>query len=320
MNEAMNTNRKDRKLKDYLGISAVGIAMAAADVIPGVSGGTMAFILGIYDELLSTIKSFNIQLVRLLLAGKLKAAMAHVNWKFIVALGIGLAGTFISFAHLISWLLEHHPVPLFAFFFGLVLASIVAISVHVRWNIYMIVACVIGTLIAYITVRLVPMDMPHDPITLFWCSAIAIMAMILPGISGSFILFILGQYKFIIDAVKSFDVVALLPVIAGITIGIMSFSRLLTWLLKRFHQITITLLIGFMIGSLWRIWPFRVILETATRPDGEVVPIREAAVLPDFSSGLFWLSLGLCILGFAIISILDHLKSKANPLMKILGR
>ena len=322
MNETCVEQKKrdERKLKDYLGIAGVGVAMGAADVVPGVSGGTMAFILGVYEELLTTIMSFNLRLLRLVFSFKIKEALDHINWKFIVSLGTGLLGALITLAHAISWLLEHQPVPLFAFFFGLVMASIVAVSAHVRWNLSMFVTCILGTAIAYYTVRLVPVAMPNDPLTLFWCAALAIMAMILPGISGSFILFILGQYKYIIDAVKVLDVVTLLPVIAGIAVGIMVFSRVLTWLLKHYHQVTITLLVGFMIGSLWKIWPFRVILETATKPDGEIIPIRETVVLPDFASGLFWLSLGLCVLGFVVISVLDHLQSKANPLMKLLGR
>ena len=160
------------------------------------------------------------------------------------------------------------------------------------------------------------MDMPHDPLTLFWCAGVAITAMILPGISGAFILFILGQYKYILNAVKAFDIATLLPVAAGIVVGIMFFAHLLTWLLKRHHQATITLLVGFMIGSLWKIWPFRVTLETAVMPGGEIIPIRESVVLPDFGSRIFWLSLALCILGYAIISTLNHLKTKANTMEK----
>ncbi len=308
---------KKRTFKDYFRIFGVGIAMGSADIVPGVSGGTMAFILGIYEELLTTIKSFNMKLLKLLLVVKLKDALEQVNYKFLVSLLIGLGGALLSLAHLISWLLENHPVPLFAFFFGLVLASIVSVSSHIRWNVPMFITFTTGTAIAYFTVRLVPIDMPNDPLTLFWCSSIAIMAMVLPGISGSFILFILGQYKYVLDAVKSLDIITLMPVAAGIIVGIMLFSRLLTWLLKHYKNITITLLVGFMMGSLWKIWPFREVLETATKPNGEIIAIRETLILPDISTGLFWLSLGLCIIGFLAINILDYLKSKNNPLINI---
>ncbi len=313
------TTRKTRTLSDYAGIAGVGVAMGAADVVPGVSGGTMAFILGIYDELLASIKSFNIQLVKLLLRFRLREALDHVNWKFLLSLGIGLGGTLVSLAHVITWLLDHHPVPLFAFFFGLVLASIVSVSTHVKWSAAMLATCALGAVGAYKIVRLVPMDMPNDPLTLFWCAAIAIMAMILPGISGSFLLFILGQYRFVMEAVKRLDVVTLLPFALGVAIGIMAFSRVLTWLLHHFRRVTITLLVGFMVGSLWKIWPFRQVLETATNPKGEIIPIREAVVWPDVQTGQFWLSLGLCVAGYAIITALDNLQSKANPLRKIVA-
>lgn len=319
MNDASKVEEnavQNRTVKDYLRISWIGIAMGSADLVPGVSGGTMAFILGIYEELLTTVKSFNIKFLKLLLSFELKKALEHVNYKFLLSLLSGLVVALLSLAHLISWLLEYHPVPLFAFFFGLVLASIVSVSSHIRWNIPMFITFIAGTAVAYFTVRLVPIDMPNDPLTLFWCSSIAIMAMVLPGISGSFILFILGQYKYILNAVKSFDIVTLLPVAAGIIVGIMLFARLLTWLLKHFKNITITLLVGFMMGSLWKIWPFREVLETAVKPNGEIIPIRETIVLPDLGTGTFWLSLGLCIIGFLIISILDHFESKNNPIMK----
>ncbi len=302
--------KKQRNFLDYLGISAIGVAMGAADVVPGVSGGTMAFILGVYEELLATIKSFNLTFLKLLLKFQIKAALEHVNWKFLLALGLGLGLALFSLAHLVSWLLEHHPIPLFAFFFGLVLASIVSVSAHVRWNIITTLACIFGALIAYFVVRMIPVDMPHDPLTLFWCAGIAIMAMILPGISGSFLLFILGQYKYILDAVKTLDFLVLLPVAAGIAVGIMLFARLLTWLLKHQRRATITMLVGFMIGSLWKIWPFRITLETAVKPNGEIIPIREAVVWPDFGSKIFWLSLALCIAGYIIIALIERIAGK----------
>lgn len=316
----MDESKKNtRTFGDYLGITGVGVAMGAADVVPGVSGGTMAFILGIYDELLSSIKSFNIQLLKLLLRFRLREALEHVNWRFLLALGIGLGGTLISLAHAITWLLDHHPVPLFAFFFGLVLASIVSVSTHVKWSPAMLVTCAAGAYGAYTIVRLVPMNMPNDPLTLFWCAAIAIMAMILPGISGSFLLFILGQYRFVMEAVKKLDVMTLLPFALGAAVGIMAFSRVLTWLLQHYRRVTITLLVGFMVGSLWKIWPFRQVLESTVNHKGEIIPIRETVVLPDVQSGQFWLSLGLCVAGFALIMALDNLQSKANPLKKIVA-
>ncbi len=306
-----------RTLKDYAGIAGIGVAMGAADVVPGVSGGTMAFILGIYDELLATVKSFNLDLLRLLLKFRLRDALEHINWKFLLALGLGLGGALVSLAHLITYLLDHHPIPLFAFFFGLVLASIAAVATHVKWNLAMGITCAIGAYAAYTIVRLVPMNMPNDPLTLFWCAAIAIMAMILPGISGSFLLFILGQYRFVMEAVKTLDVLALIPFALGAAIGLMAFSRVLTWLLNRYRRVTITLLVGFMIGSLWKIWPWRQVLETIEKKPGEFIPIRETVAAPPAFDGEFWLALALCAAGFVVITWLDRLQSSANPLKKI---
>lgn len=308
---------KNRKFKDYLRIIGVGVAMGSADIVPGVSGGTMAFILGIYEELLTTIKSFNFKFLKLLFSLKIKEALEYVNYKFLISLLMGLGAALLSLAHSISWLLENQPILIFSFFFGLVLASIISVSSHVRWNIPMVITFIIGTAIAYFTVRLMPLNMPNDPITLFWTASVAIMAMVLPGVSGSFILFILGQYKYILDAVKSFDIITLLPVAAGIIVGILTFVRILTWLLKHHKNITITLLLGFMMGSLWKIWPFRIVLEKATKPNGDIIPIRETVILPDISSCIFWVSLGLCIIGIIIISLIDHLESKNNPIISL---
>jgi putative membrane protein len=284
--------------------------MGAADVVPGVSGGTMAFILGVYDELLASIRAFNPGLLKLVFRGRFLAAFDHVNGRFLVALLAGLGSAILSLAHGITWLLDHHPDLLFAFFFGLVLASILTIGAHVQWTSARALACAVGAYAAYRIVRLVPLDMPNNPLTLFWAAAVAIMAMILPGISGSFILFILGQYRFVMEAVKRFDVLTLLPFVAGVATGLLAFSHVLGWLLRVHRQLTITLLTGFMIGSLWKIWPFRRVLETATKPDGEVIPVREAVILPEFSTGSTWAALGLCVLGFLLVLGLERLANR----------
>ena len=311
------TEKKTRTPGEYGYLVFTGAAMGAADVVPGVSGGTMAFILGVYEELIHTIKSFNLKLLRLLFAFRIREALEHVNWKFIIALGGGLGTAVLSLARVLSWLLEHHPVPLYAFFFGLVAASIVAVSAHVRWNPSMAATLIVGSVGAYLIVGLVPIDMPNDPLTLFLSGSVAICAMILPGISGSFILLILGQYEFVINAVKEFDIVALAPALAGMVVGIMVFSRVLSWLLKHYHQVTVTLLVGFMLGSLRRIWPFKDVVATRIDRHGDEVPIEFINVLPDFGSGVFWLSLGLCVLGFLLISGLDHMQSRSNPFMRL---
>lgn len=284
--------------------------MGAADVVPGVSGGTMAFIMGVYEELLDAIKSFNLKWLKFVFAFKIKKAVEHIPWKFLAVLGAGIACAFLSLAHLISWLLDAYPVYLYAFFFGLVAASIVAISVHIRWTLGAAVALIAGGVIAYIVVGLVPLETPHDPLTLFVSGGVAIMAMILPGISGSFILLILGQYEFVINAVKALQVGTLIPLALGCGVGIMLFARLLSWLLKHYHQITITLLVGFMLGSLRKIWPFKIMLKTMTDSHGGEIPMIQENVLPAFSVEQFWVPLGLALMGFMLIYCLNRIQRK----------
>ena len=298
----------DRKGYGY--VAASGMVMGAADVVPGVSGGTMAFILGIYEELLGAIKAFNLAFVGLVVRGRLKAAFAQVNGKFLASLATGLALSILTLSRLVTWLYEVHPVPLFSFFFGLIVASIAVIGAHVRWRPTTAASLVAGAAIAYAIVRLVPVQMPHDPLTLLWCGAVAIVAMILPGISGSFILLILGQYHYVMSAVKSLDVITLFPFACGAAIGLLSFARVLSWLLGRWHQAMISFLVGFMIGSLWKIWPFRNVLETMTTVSGKLVPVREAVILPDWSLATYGLPALLFLGGFAVVVGIDRIQKR----------
>ncbi|MCA1808955.1 MAG: DUF368 domain-containing protein [Lentisphaerae bacterium] len=283
------------------------------------AGGTMAFIMGVYEELLEAIRSFNLQLVQLVLRGRIRAAFEHVPWRFLLPLGIGLLGALFTLAGVISWLLTNQPVLLYAFFFGLVAASIVSVSVHVRWNLSMLVALLAGAVVAWLIIGLVPHQMPHTPLYLFGSGAVAIMAMILPGISGSFILLILGQYAYVLEQVKNFNLPALVPLVAGIVVGLLAFVRILSWLLRHYHQVTVTLLVGFMLGSLRKIWPFKETLETMVNRHGELVPIREANVLPPWDATL-WMALGLALAGFVLITLLDHLQTRANPMVLFFAR
>lgn len=315
----MDTGTRTRTPLQYLRLYFTGVAMGIADLIPGVSGGTMAFILGIYEELINAIKSFNIQALKLALGRKFGALLDHIPWRFLLVLGAGLGSAVFGLAHLMAFLLENERVYLFAFFFGLILASIFAVSAHVRWAPGTIAALLIGSVSAYILVGMVPLDMPNDPLTLFLSGMVAIMAMILPGISGSFILLILGQYEFILDAVRSLDLVTVAIVGSGAVIGLTVFSRVLSWLLKHYGQTTIAVLIGFMIGSLRVIWPWKQVLETRVASDGEIVPIRQINVLPAFAGSEFWVALALCLAGIVLVSVLDHQQSGSNPLMRFFG-
>lgn len=298
----------ERSLKDYAYVTVTGMAMGAADVVPGVSGGTMAFIMGVYQELVDAIKSFDLELAKKALRFDLRACFDHVPWRFLLALGLGLAVSILSLAHLVTWLLEHHQPLLYAFFFGLVLASIVLVGKEMEWSGATLAGLVVGTGIAYWIIGLVPVAASHGPVTTFFSGMVAISAMILPGISGSFILLILGQYAHVLEAVKSLDILTLLPFAAGCGLGIMGFSRVLSWLLLHHYRPTITLLVGFMLGSLRKIWPFKVTVETRIDRHGDVVPLVQHNLLPDPSATETWIALGLAILGFVVIVILGRLR------------
>ncbi len=315
-----NPKNNYRTSRQSLRLFFTGIAMGTADVIPGVSGGTMAFILGIYEDLLNAIKSFNLDVARLALQFKFRAILEQVPWRFLLILlsGIGLA--FFSLAHVVGWMLEYYPEFLFSFFFGLILASILAVGAMVRWLPRAVIAFIAGTIVAYLIVGLVPLDISHDPLTLFFSGAVAIMAMILPGISGSFILLILGQYEFVIEAVRSVDIVTIALVGTGCVVGIIGFSRVLSWLLRHYHQATIAVLVGFMLGSLRKIWPWKEVIATRIDRHGETVPLIERNILPNFASQEFVIALMLCILGFLIVTILDHLQSGSNPVFRVFGQ
>ena len=294
--------RPARGLKRYLYTAVAGLTMGAADVVPGVSGGTMAFIMGIYEELVDALKAFNWRLLLLLVRLRLGEAVAAIPWRFLVVLGAGIATSLLVLAGPIGWLLDHRPVPLFAFFLGLVLASILTVAARLRWSVTAVLCLLLGAGIAWWLVGLVPTVMPHDAVALFLSGAAAITAMILPGISGSFILLVLGQYEFVIDAVRDRDFLAILPLAAGAVCGILPFVRVLSWLLRRHRQITIALLIGFMAGSLRKIWPFKA------GPPGQGGPptLHQINVLPEFD-GTFWLALGLCVLGFLLVLGLNRM-------------
>ncbi len=305
-----------RTPKDFIYLFCTGLTMGAADVVPGVSGGTMAFIMGIYQELIDAIKAFDLEVVKLLLRFRFREVFERVPWRFLMVLGAGIVTSIFGLAQLISWLLEHQSTYLYAFFFGLVMASIVAIGLHIQWSPSAFATLAAGTVIAYGIVGLVPLQASHHPLIIFASASVAIMAMILPGISGSFILLILGQYAYVLGAVKAFDIITLLPFVVGIAVGITSFARVLSWLLHSYHQMTITLLVGFMIGSLRKIWPFKETLETMVDRHGDVVPILERNILPDFAASPFWIALGLGIAGFLAIRALDRMRGEKSPFVQ----
>ena len=267
-------------MKKHFLLYAKGIAMGAADVVPGVSGGTVAFISGIYDELLRSIASVPAAL-GMLLRGRIVAAWQAANATFLLVLLAGILTSVVSLARLISYLLVEHPIPVWSFFFGLILVSshIVARDIQ-RWNWTRGLSFVLGMAFAYWITVAAPMQWGHDPLSLFLAGAIAICAMILPGISGSFILVLLGLYPFVLGAVKSldFDVLALFA--SGCLLGIVSFASILRWLLVRWRDLSLAFLTGLMLGSLNKIWPWKETLTWQTDRHGEQVPVLQTNLLP----------------------------------------
>lgn len=308
--------RQNRGLKENLYLFFTGVCMGAADIVPGVSGGTMAFIMGIYEELLDAIKSFNVRLIRLALRFKIKECSDHVPWQFLLVLGSAILITLKLLADVVHGVLVDPTgkIFLYAFFFGLVVASIVTLSRHLKWSLAPVIAFAAGTVVAWIIVGLVPAEMPHTAPYIFISGMIAIMAMILPGISGSFILLILGQYAFVVGALKDLDLKVFALFGAGAAIGLLGFARVLSWLLKHYHALTIAGLIGFMTGSLRKIWPFKDAGKSTFIEDrhGELIPIKEPNRLPDFSGNEWWISLCLAILGVVLILVLEAVNKRMS--------
>lgn len=297
-----------RNLKAYGMLVLKGMGMGAADVVPGVSGGTIAFIVGIYEELVDSIKSINGKTLKMLFTGKITAFWEAINANFLLSIVAGIAISIFSLAKLITYLLVYHPILVWAFFFGLVLASTWFVSKDIkRWNWKTVLCFLIGTALAYYITVATPAQTPTNLFFVFLCGAIAICAMILPGISGSFILVLLGKYFYIMEAVKTFNIPVMLVFIGGAAIGITTFSRVLSFALRRFHDTTIAVLAGFMLGSLNKVWPWKETLQTYTDSHGALRPLVEINILPNQLVGE---AVGLMILGFFLVYFLEKLSMK----------
>lgn len=302
-----------RTLKDYLLIGAKGIAMGAADVVPGVSGGTIAFISGIYEELLETISKVNFNALKVLKQDGIKAVWNHINGNFITALLSGIAISIISLAKLITYLMEFHTVLLWSFFFGLIISSIYLVGKKIKqWNVAKIISLIIGSAIAYYITILPPMSSPDALWFIFLSGAIAICAMILPGISGSFILLLLGSYEFILTSLKDIKITIIAVFAAGCITGLLSFSRFLNWMFKKYHDLTVALLTGFLVGSLNKIWPWKKVLETRINSHGKEVPYIEENVLPQHFDGNPQLIMAtiMLLIGFFLIVVIEKIAAK----------
>jgi putative membrane protein len=311
---------------DYFVISLKGLAMGAADVVPGVSGGTIAFISGIYEELLESIDGINLKFFVVWKTDGFKAAWRSVNGNFLLTLFLGIAISIVSLAKLIKWLLVNESVLLWSFFFGLVLASVFYIGKQIRsWNIWITIAIIVATILSYLVTITDPLASPENNLYLLFCGFIAIIAMILPGISGAFILLILGAYETAINTVDdlfqsvvtlNFDLfkaafIKFLMLAIGAIIGLKSFSKLLNWMFKNYRNLTMAMLTGFMIGSLNKIWPWKETLTWRTNSKGIEVPLKEESISPFAFGGdnQLMVAIVLMVTGFLTIFLLERLSS-----------
>lgn len=301
-----------RRLADYIIITLKGMAMGAADVVPGVSGGTIAFISGIYEELISSINTINPSLFQVVRKEGIKSAWNKINGNFLLSLFLGIFISVLSLAKFLSWLLDNKPVLLWSFFFGLVLASIFFVGKEItRWTLGTVVILLFGTALAYFITELPASENIDSLPYLFMSGALAICAMILPGISGAFILVLLGSYKTILDAVHERDIKIILTVGLGAILGLLSFARLLKWMFSHYKNLTLALLTGFILGSLNKIWPWKKVLKTKTFGDKTIV-VDDINVWPSAFEGNNQLILAiiLAIIGFSLIFILERIASK----------
>jgi putative membrane protein len=312
---------------DYFLITLKGLAMGAADVVPGVSGGTVAFIAGIYEELIDTINNVDIKFFKNWKEQGLLMAWNKMNGNFLVALLLGIGISILSFAKLITYLLKTHPIVIWSFFFGLIIASVVYMFKEItQWKWNSILALMIGTAFAYFITILKPVESPDGYLYLFISGFIAIIAMILPGISGSFILLLMGSYEAVMETINNardglftgnFDMFkeAFFKIVVfalGALLGIKLFSKVLKWLFEHYKNITLALLIGFMIGALNKIWPWKLVLQTRKNSKGEEVPFLEESVWPTAFDGepKIFLAILFSIIGFMLIFILEFVANK----------
>ena len=286
------------RLLSYFIVSLKGIAMGAADVIPGVSGGTIAFLTGIYQNLIDSIRSVNATAIKLFFSLQWKAFWKHINGNFLLALALGILISIVSIAKIMTFLMIQHPIPLWSFFFGLIISSAFYILKDIQLTklnnlLALLVGIASGTAICLLT----PGSTPTDLWFIFLSGSIAICAMILPGISGSFILLLLGKYEFILNAVNNLNLPVLLVFMGGAFVGILCFSHLLSWLLKHFYACAIAILSGFMLGSLVKIWPWQQL-----QPSGVSFPTGPSEHIPQ--------ALLFALIGTSIVFLVEYFAKK----------
>jgi putative membrane protein len=308
---------KERTKTAYLALFGKGMMMGAADAVPGVSGGTIAFMTGIYEELIYSLKQCGPQALSMLFKQGPAAAWRHVNGAFLLTLLSGILLSLLTVSRIVLFWLDTYPEMLWSFFLGLILATIWSVMGHInRWDPGVIAAFLFGTLTAYLITSISPTSIEVTPLYVFLSGMIAICAMILPGISGSFILLLLGMYSSILLALKEFQLVTLGTFAAGCVVGLLSFSRLLNWMFGHHKTLTLSLLGGFMLGSLNKVWPWKVTLESIIDRHGKLVPLSQENILPSTfealtgQSSYLAYSLLLMLVGIVLVVIMDKLGSK----------
>ena len=290
-----------------------GVAMGAADIVPGVSGGTIAFITGIYEELLKSISSINIKILSLIKNKNFKSAWHKINGNFLTCVLSGILFSVFSLSKTITYLIKSYPVLVWSFFFGLILASSFVIGRTIRsWNFQKVISLVFGTLIAFGITRLSPVENPESIFYVFISGAIAICAMVLPGISGSFILLLMGSYTLILRALNELNLIVVLVFCFGCLVGLLSFARLLNKFFKSYRDLTIAVLTGFLIGSVNKVWPWKIVVLTRVDSSGKTVPFIEESVMPYNFDGnpKILLALSFAVVGFFIVYFLNRLSTK----------
>ena len=303
-------------MKDFIYNFLKGMGMGAANVIPGVSGGTIALITGIFERLINSIKSFNLTALKLFFTGKWKAFAQHVDLKFLVAVFLGIAAAILSVAKLFKFLFENYPVYIWAFFFGLIIASIYYVGRTVnKWSLGSILFFAIGTGIALLIAFGTPAQENHNFLYLILCGVVGTCSMILPGLSGSYVLLLMGNYEYVmIDAVNLLTtspwegIKVLIPVVIGAVIGLLAFAHLLSWIFKNFHDQTVALLTGFILGSTPIIWPWKHAITNALK-DGTEKVVGYQWQWPTINTE-FFIALVIMLLGAAIIIVTEQLATK----------
>lgn len=316
-----------RNFLQYLLITAKGLAMGAADVVPGVSGGTIAFISGIYEELIVTIHNIDLGFFKVWKKEGFQAAWKHYNLSFLLALFSGIFISILSLARVITSLLETYPIMVWSFFFGLVIASIVYVGQQItKWKLTMVLGLIIASVLSYLITIAEPIGSADSTWFLFFAGFIAIIAMILPGISGAFILLLLGAYTSVIGIVTQFGsgiatlnttilfeaLGKLLIFAAGAIVGLKVFSKALNWMFKHHKNLILAVLIGFMVGALNKIWPWKEVLEYRMNHAGEQVPFLERSILPQNFDGTPHIlhAIVFGVIGFLTIFLLEKLARK----------